>query len=67
MEGGASGLGQSSALPPSDTLDQSHHSTQAEGNEDNNVSYSDFSENGAGTQSNARIPLLTVEMVYPDY
>lgn len=49
MEGGALGLGQSPALPPSDTLDQPRQMTQAQGNEDINASYSAFSENGAGT------------------
>lgn len=54
MEGGAPGLGQSSALHPPDTLDQPHQSTQAQGNEEFDASYSAFSESGAGTYVHVR-------------
>ena len=50
MEGGALGLGQSSTLPQSDTIDQPHQSTQVQGSEDIDASYPAFSENGAGTK-----------------
>ena len=50
MEGGALGLGQSSALPQPDAVDQPHQSTPVQGNEDIDPSYPSFSENGAGTK-----------------